>query len=310
MPGPLPAWYPDPHDPARLRWWDGDAWTEHVQTPPDQSPPPSYNGAASMAIAPAARTGRLATVTAPWIADHPVSTPAPPAPTGGAPPPALDPVHSPPSPPLGPPPRHDIVVRPNSARTTAKRALLVGAIVAAVAIAGFGTYSSGLLDSLTGASSSPREASSDTVHVLESSGYSFETPKSWVEQSVGSYDFGFAVPNGSISVVSSTKLAATVDLADRAVREFVFDTAARGLQLDLKGVPLTSKVPFEVGGAQGQQVVLSGSGGDGQPTQVIQTVFVRGQRVFFVAMIGHGILADDPARHAEYDAVLASFRFS
>jgi hypothetical protein len=28
--GPPPAWYPDPLGRARLRWWDGGAWTRHV----------------------------------------------------------------------------------------------------------------------------------------------------------------------------------------------------------------------------------------------------------------------------------------
>lgn len=29
---PAPAgWYPDPANPAALRWWDGGRWTEHVQ---------------------------------------------------------------------------------------------------------------------------------------------------------------------------------------------------------------------------------------------------------------------------------------
>lgn len=27
---PAPGWYPDPQDAARQRWWDGGAWTEHV----------------------------------------------------------------------------------------------------------------------------------------------------------------------------------------------------------------------------------------------------------------------------------------
>ncbi|GAA4624872.1 DUF2510 domain-containing protein [Cellulomonas oligotrophica] len=28
-------WYPDPHDPAQMRYWDGQRWTEHVsQGPP------------------------------------------------------------------------------------------------------------------------------------------------------------------------------------------------------------------------------------------------------------------------------------
>jgi hypothetical protein len=26
-----PGWYPDPHDAARLRWWDGQRWTSHTQ---------------------------------------------------------------------------------------------------------------------------------------------------------------------------------------------------------------------------------------------------------------------------------------
>lgn len=27
---PPQGWYPDPNDPSRLRWWDGNAWTEHT----------------------------------------------------------------------------------------------------------------------------------------------------------------------------------------------------------------------------------------------------------------------------------------
>lgn len=26
-----PGWYPDPYGHAPLRWWDGQAWTGHVQ---------------------------------------------------------------------------------------------------------------------------------------------------------------------------------------------------------------------------------------------------------------------------------------
>ena len=29
-----PGWYPDHHDPRLLRWWDGNAWTYHVQPRP------------------------------------------------------------------------------------------------------------------------------------------------------------------------------------------------------------------------------------------------------------------------------------
>lgn len=32
----VPAgWYPDPQDPASIRWWDGAQWTSHVQPRPD-----------------------------------------------------------------------------------------------------------------------------------------------------------------------------------------------------------------------------------------------------------------------------------
>ncbi len=30
-PGPAPGWYPDPHHPSQLRYWDGARWTPHIQ---------------------------------------------------------------------------------------------------------------------------------------------------------------------------------------------------------------------------------------------------------------------------------------
>lgn len=28
---PVAGWYSDPHDPTRLRWWDGDTWSDRTQ---------------------------------------------------------------------------------------------------------------------------------------------------------------------------------------------------------------------------------------------------------------------------------------
>lgn len=32
-PTPAANWYPDPHDAAQLRYWDGTVWTDHVASP-------------------------------------------------------------------------------------------------------------------------------------------------------------------------------------------------------------------------------------------------------------------------------------
>ena len=34
------GWYPDPSDPTKQRWWDGNQWTEHQQPAPGAVPPP------------------------------------------------------------------------------------------------------------------------------------------------------------------------------------------------------------------------------------------------------------------------------
>jgi hypothetical protein len=37
------SWYPDPADPSRLRWWDGNAWTEHTAAVPAAQPVAAYS---------------------------------------------------------------------------------------------------------------------------------------------------------------------------------------------------------------------------------------------------------------------------
>jgi thiol-disulfide isomerase/thioredoxin len=86
------GWYPDPDDDRSMRWWDGQAWTEHVQPLPSESPsaePGPVGGPPS---------------TAPASADPPPPqvTPAPPIepppPVPGAAPPGMAPTAHPPQP--------------------------------------------------------------------------------------------------------------------------------------------------------------------------------------------------------------------
>ena len=37
---PPAAWYPDPSEPAVLRWWDGSTWSTHTMAKPDEPAPP------------------------------------------------------------------------------------------------------------------------------------------------------------------------------------------------------------------------------------------------------------------------------
>ncbi|MDR2929528.1 MAG: DUF2510 domain-containing protein [Propionibacteriaceae bacterium] len=62
----LPDWYPDPHDPTRLRWWDGVQWTNHsrsASTPATPGPTNPQYDATSDGTAPTmtvlSRTTRL-----------------------------------------------------------------------------------------------------------------------------------------------------------------------------------------------------------------------------------------------------------
>src|SRR5262245_7423734 len=42
------GWYPDPHDPSIVRWWDGGAWTQLTRAIAPQHPPTSQSSGASV----------------------------------------------------------------------------------------------------------------------------------------------------------------------------------------------------------------------------------------------------------------------
>ncbi|WP_273654090.1 DUF2510 domain-containing protein [Cellulomonas fimi] len=83
---PPAAWYPDPHDAAQLRWWDGGRWTEHVEPRPATAAVapgfpaagPAAPTAATAVVPQVAASGGWGAPTSRWSA--PASTGAPYAP--------------------------------------------------------------------------------------------------------------------------------------------------------------------------------------------------------------------------------------
>lgn len=46
---PEPGWYDDPEQPGSLRWWDGQAWTDHRRPLPTDPPPTGSPAVAGVA---------------------------------------------------------------------------------------------------------------------------------------------------------------------------------------------------------------------------------------------------------------------
>lgn len=50
---PAAGWFPDPQDTARLRWWDGHAWSEATRVLPREAPDPIVSVLTAMPAGPA-----------------------------------------------------------------------------------------------------------------------------------------------------------------------------------------------------------------------------------------------------------------
>lgn len=73
------GWYPDPQDPSQLRYWDGQAWTEHRSPlPPSPGATPQSSPGESSGLAPTtaatAVAGEPATKSKNWFARHKIIT--------------------------------------------------------------------------------------------------------------------------------------------------------------------------------------------------------------------------------------------
>ena len=362
MSNPTPGWYPHPHDPAMLRWWDGNAWTEHVQPRPDAAPPAPETvvhaapapmmasgsqvrgwddreeSLASVGVgasfgsvtqsAPLSATEVLPDVSAPWgMPDlEPATTDTSTLPNGNGngngngtnghssyangtstyAPPTQE--RAPHDPPPWADPAPDVDIKEGSGRL---RKILIAAVLAvAVALGGMVAYKQGLLDSVIGGSS--RSASNSSVKVFEHARYSFEAPQAWTTVPTKEYgsDYAFATPNNTVVVLDSTTVEPGIDMTSQATRDFIFDTALRGLELQMQGMAVSSSTPYQEGGVVGEQVVLTGMGPDGQAAKVTYTIFLKDRLVALAAMVQNAAVAEsDPATQAEYEALLASYRY-
>lgn len=307
---PAPAWYEDPYDTARVRWWNGEAWTTAVREHP------------------------VAATTAPPPVVEPPPPPPPPAapPAPAAPPPPPPPAVAPPSPPspgspsapsfgaallppLTPAPAHDSggdraptapLLAPDATKRSNKLTLVLvaGLVVALLALA-FGAYSTGLI----GASS--RDASTPGATVIEGPDFSIEAPAGWTEiDRADGLPEDVAVvlrgPDGAeLGIVRSEDRVEVPD--DPEIRRRMIDLMIATQTSVMTDAEVLSRVPATLGGADAELLTVQGLASTGRTEQAYEVVTLHDGRLYLLVLGGPAdVVAESKTA---FDAIVASFRF-
>jgi hypothetical protein len=190
------------------------------------------------------------------------------------------------------------------------RAFLVIAVLVALCGLGFGLYTRGTFDGLIGASG--RQPSNDGVTVYAGDGFSVEVPSDWSEGApTENGDIGFLAPSADVLQITSTHddSVAGVDLSNPATRAQLFDTLIRVVQAVSPDTRVLTRTPTDVAGAPGEKITVAGSQPlTGKAFRSTGYIFVKESRFFVIELISAESGAD-PAVAADFEKIVASFRF-
>jgi hypothetical protein len=318
MSTPIAAWYADPEEPSRVRWWDGESWTDWCRQRPVESGARTPDAPAWPASVPESASVPETPVSVPEtpvISDGYSHRAAPQAmPTGGISIGAslLPPLESP-TPPSAPPPGMSApptMPRGGSSRGGALRAFLIIPVVVALCGLGFALYSRGTFDGLVGGSS--RQPSKDGVTVYAGEGYSVEVPSDWTEgPTTADGDIAFLAPTEDVVQITSShaESVAEIDLSNPATRTEMFDVLIRIMQAVRPDVQVLTRTPTDVAGAPGVKLTVAGTQPvTAQPFLSTVYLFVNDGRFFMIELTSAESGAD-AAVASEFEKIVASFRF-
>jgi hypothetical protein len=267
---PAPAWYEDPYDVARVRWWNGEAWTTAVRQHPDVAP------------------------TAP-----PPSAPAAP------PPPAPAPAPAPPLPPPPAPAPADLQAPDAAERSSAPRLVLVAGLVVAVLALVAAAYSSGMI----GASSREASTSGATVvegpdfSIEAPAGWTEAERSDDLPENVAVILTG---PDGTeLAVVRSEDTVEVPD--DPEIRRRMVDLMIATQTSVITDAQVLSRAPASLGGADAELLTVQGVTGAGQTEQAYEVAALHDGRMYLVVLAGPPEAV--AGSKAAFDAVVASLRF-